>query len=154
MTFSTSSAPGEMRRGYFILTATNATPPNPETITGYSIFYEGALGATAAIAEQTTTPSGGLPRPPAVRHVFDSFELIASQEAQVLIAAAARQQISSNQRDDASEESRQLTSATTQYLDTTSVMMIVVYSLLLIGVLWKFISYMRESPSPRLDETS
>jgi hypothetical protein len=84
MTYSTSSAPSEMRRGYFILTATNVTPPNPETITGYSIFYEGALDATTATAEETTTtPSGGLPRPPAaVRHVFDSFELIPSEEVE------------------------------------------------------------------------
>lgn len=85
---------------------------------------EGALGATTATAEETTR-SGSLPPLPAVRRIVNSFELIASQEAQVLIAAAARQQISSNQRDDAGEESSQLTSATTQYLDTTSAMMII-----------------------------
>ena len=33
MTYSTSSAPNEMRRGYLILTATNVTPPSPATIT-------------------------------------------------------------------------------------------------------------------------
>jgi hypothetical protein len=38
-------------------------------------------------------------------------------------------------------------------LDTTRAM-IAVYLLLVIGVVWKFIRYMRESPSPRLDETS
>jgi hypothetical protein len=54
MTYNSNSTPGEMRRGYFFLTATNVTPPNIETITGYSIFYEGASGATAATAEETT----------------------------------------------------------------------------------------------------
>jgi hypothetical protein len=48
MTYSTASAPDEIRRGYLFLTATNATPPNLETITGYGIFYEGAPGAPAA----------------------------------------------------------------------------------------------------------
>ena len=92
MTYSTSSDPSEMRRGYFILTATNATPPNPETITGYSIFYEGASAATTA--EQTITPSGNLLLPASFRQVFDSFELIASQEAiQVILALIAQEAV-------------------------------------------------------------
>ena len=41
MTYSTNSAPNETRRGYFILTATNATAPNLGTTKGYSVFYEG-----------------------------------------------------------------------------------------------------------------
>jgi hypothetical protein len=86
MNYSTSSAPNEMRIGYFILTATNATPPNPETITGYSIFYEGATAAE----QTTTTPSGNLSLPASLRQVFDSFELMASEEAeQVLLGVLA-----------------------------------------------------------------
>lgn len=41
----------------------------------------------------------------------------------------------------------------TQFIDTTRVM-IIVYSLLVVGVVWKFISYMRENRSSRLDEVS
>jgi hypothetical protein len=153
MTYSTSSATSEMRRGYFILTATNGTPPNLETITGYSIFYESALGGTAAIAKETTPSGSLLLLPPAVRQIVNSFGLIASQEAQALIAATAQQRILSNQIDDAGEEPIQPTSAT-QYLDTTSVMIIIVYSLLVIGVVWKFIRYMIENRNSRLDEIS
>lgn len=102
MTYSTSSALSEMRRGYFILTATNVTPPNPETITGYSIFHEGALGATAA--EQTTTPSGNLLLPASSRQVFDSFELIASEEAVQVILAIIAQQAVGNEPNDQVEE--------------------------------------------------
>jgi hypothetical protein len=106
MTYSTSSAPSEMRRGYFILTATNVTPPNPETITGYSIFYEGALGATTA-AEQTTRPSGNLLLPASLRQVYDSFELLPSEEVEEAVQVILRRyndQISSNQADDAGEQ--------------------------------------------------
>jgi hypothetical protein len=100
--YSTSSAPSEMRRGYFILTATNVTPPNPETITGYSIFYEGALGATAA--EQTTTPSGNLLPPASLRQVFDSFELIASEEAVQTLLGIIAQQAAGNEPNDQVQE--------------------------------------------------
>jgi hypothetical protein len=89
MTYSTSSAPGEMRRGYFILTATNVTPPDTQTITGYSIFYE-STGANAT--EQITTRSGNLLVPSSFRQVTDSFELIASEEGvQALLGAIAQQ---------------------------------------------------------------
>jgi PKD repeat protein len=74
MTYSTNFAPNEIRTGYFILTATAATPRNLGMITGYSIFYEGN-SATAA------TPSGSLAPttlPAPVRQVFDSFELVAA----------------------------------------------------------------------------
>src|SRR5215217_530641 len=99
MTYNTASSPSEMRRGYFILTSTNVTPPNPETITGYSIFYEGASGASAA--EQTTTPSGNLSLPVSFRQVFDSFELIPSEEAdQVILAALDQQQAVGNEPND------------------------------------------------------
>src|SRR5215217_1492776 len=87
---TSASAPNEIREGYFILTATNATHPNVGMTKGYSIFYEGtstaASAATAATIQETTTtvtPSGSLPLPPAaVRQVFDSFELIAAQEVE------------------------------------------------------------------------
>jgi PKD repeat protein len=85
---TSASAPNEIREGYFILTATNATHPNVGMTKGYSIFYEGtstaASAATAATIQETTTvmASGSLPFPPAVRQVFDSFELIAAQEVE------------------------------------------------------------------------
>ena len=78
MTYSTNLDPNETRRGYFILTATAATPRNLGVITGYSIFYEGNF----ADAEETT-PSGSLvptstSLPLPVRQVFDSFQVIAA----------------------------------------------------------------------------
>jgi hypothetical protein len=102
MTYSTNSAPSEMRRGYFILAATPLTSPNLETITGYSIFYEDTSGATAV--EQTTTPTGNLLLPAPFRQVFDSFELIASEEAVQVILAAIGQQAVSNEPNDQLEE--------------------------------------------------
>jgi PKD repeat protein len=74
MTYST--ALNETKRGYFILTATAATPRNLGTMTGYSMFYEG--NSTTA---ETTRPPGSLAPillPAPVRQVFDSFELIAA----------------------------------------------------------------------------
>jgi hypothetical protein len=91
MTYSTTSAPNEIRRGYLFLTATNVTPPNLATITGYGIFYEGAPGAPAARAQQTTpVPPGTVLVPAPVAQAFGSFELIASEEAvQDIVAAIA-----------------------------------------------------------------
>ena len=91
MTYSTSSATNETKRGYFILTATAATPRNLGTMTGYSIFYEGNFTATAT-AEETTRSSissalagpTSTSLPPPVRQVFDSFELIAASTAEPL----------------------------------------------------------------------
>jgi PKD repeat protein len=74
MTYSTNFAPNEVRRGYFILTATAATPRNLGMITGYCIFYEGNSATE-------TTPSGSLAPtllPAPVRQVIDSFELVAA----------------------------------------------------------------------------
>src|SRR5919106_1451590 len=91
MTYSTNFAPNETRTGYFLLTATAATPRNLGTMTGYSIFYEGNSTLTATTAEQGTTISTGstvasptslttsLPSSPPVKQVFDSFELIAAR---------------------------------------------------------------------------
>jgi PKD repeat protein len=106
MTYSTRLDPNEIRRGYFLLTATAATPRNLGTLTGYSIFYEGNFtsGTTApstitnAAGDQITrtsssssssssirsssTSSVSLPTP--VRQVFDSFELVSQSTAEPL----------------------------------------------------------------------
>src|SRR5688572_9133759 len=89
MTYSTNFAPNETRAGYFILTSTNATAPNPGTTKGYSVFYEG--NSTATTTAETTIPSGSLastPLPAPVRQVFDSFELVAAPAAPAAPAAA------------------------------------------------------------------
>ena len=96
MTYRTSaSALNEIRRGYFILAATNGTNPNPGITKGYSIFYEGISTVAVPSTVQTSIPSsGGLPNPPAVvRHVFDSFELIGAPEiiAQDMLATQSQQ---------------------------------------------------------------
>jgi plastocyanin len=83
MTYTTNFAPNETRTGYFISTATDATPRNLGMITGYGIFYEGG-NSTASGVETTTTSAGNLAPPSlpaAVRQVFDSFELIAAPQA-------------------------------------------------------------------------
>ncbi|HWS20879.1 MAG TPA: hypothetical protein VN239_09330 [Nitrososphaera sp.] len=107
MTYSTASAPDEIRRGYLFLTATNATPPNLETITGYGIFYEGAPGAPAARAQQTTpVPPGLVVVPAPVAQAFGSFELMASEEAvqDIVGAIAARQAVSIEPNDQAEDD--------------------------------------------------
>jgi PKD repeat protein len=106
MTYSTASAPNEIREGYFISTATNTTAPYPGITKGYSIFYEGnstttvAGTATPATIQQTTTSTPSIrlgaptlpPLPIAVQQVFDSFELIATPEvAQEMLAAQSEQ---------------------------------------------------------------
>src|SRR5215217_7510717 len=85
MTYSTNLAPNETRIGYFILTATAATPRNLGMITGYSIFYEGN-----SVIETVSSGSSVAPPPPpfpaAARQVFGSFELIAAAPAEPLRA--------------------------------------------------------------------
>jgi PKD repeat protein len=79
MTYSTNFATNETRTGYFVLTATAATPRNLGTVTGYSVFYEGDNSAATA---DTTTLSGSLvptSLPAPARQVFDSFELVAAR---------------------------------------------------------------------------
>jgi hypothetical protein len=78
MRYSTSVDPDETRAGYFLLTATDATAPNQGMTKGYSVFYEGDPTTTATGAEITTPGASSQPLPPAVRQVFDSFELIAA----------------------------------------------------------------------------
>ena len=91
MTYSTNFAPNEIRTGYFISTATNATTPNPGTTKGYSVFYEGNstnTNTTATTAAEITTATAAasgsllspLLLPPAVGQVIDSFELLAAPE--------------------------------------------------------------------------
>lgn len=88
MTYRLDSAPNEIRTGYFMLIATNVTPRNLGTITGYSIFYEGIPKGAATVTATTaitkgpsglaSSPTTMLPVP--VRQVFGSFELIAGKE--------------------------------------------------------------------------
>ena len=106
MTYSTASAPNEIRRGYLFLTATNVTPPNLATITGYGIFYEGAPGAPAARAQQTTPVSPGIVVVPApVAQAFGSFELIASEEAvQDIVGAVAAGEAARIEANDQAED--------------------------------------------------
>jgi PKD repeat protein len=85
MTYSTTSTPNETRRGYFLSTATNATPRNLGMTTGYALFYEG--NSTAA---ETTTASSSLPPPAPVIQVFNSVELIAGEEVEQAVVAALR----------------------------------------------------------------
>ena len=77
MTYSTNFAPNETRTGYYMLTATAATPRNLGDITGYSIFYEGDPTTPASSASETATTPSTSPTP-VVGQVFGSFELIAA----------------------------------------------------------------------------
>ena len=100
------SSPNQIREGYFILTATNTTYPNVGMTKGYSVFYEGTSTVAAAVAtiQETTaaatttttpTPSGSLEPtlfPALVRHMFESFQLIAAPEViQGMLAAQSQQ---------------------------------------------------------------
>jgi hypothetical protein len=76
MTYNTASAPNEIREGYFILTATNATQPNVGMTKGYSIFYEGTSTAAGEITSTSSSLSSSLPL--ALGQVFGSFELVAA----------------------------------------------------------------------------
>ena len=109
ITYSTDSAPNEMRTGYLFLTASNATPPN-ELITGYSIFYERASGGTELGAEETTQSARLQPAAsPAAAQILASFELIASEEVAQSISDVIAQQAAANnepngQLEDTAEE--------------------------------------------------
>ena len=89
MTYTTaSSAPNETKRGYFLLTATNATAPDLGVTKGYSVFYEGNyISAETRSANSSAAPT---PLPEALRQVFGSFELVTAAAA---AAAAAATQI-------------------------------------------------------------
>ena len=84
MTYTTaSSAPDEIRTGYFISTATNSTSPDVGMPTGYTVFYE---GRSLSVAELTIGFGSLSSLPPAVKQVFDSFELLAAPEVEQAIA--------------------------------------------------------------------
>jgi hypothetical protein len=87
MIYSTNFAPTEIRLGYLLSTATDATSPNIGTTKGYTIFYES--GSDAA---EITPAAGSLsPLPPIpVGQVFDSFELIVSPEVSQAVAQGAQ----------------------------------------------------------------
>jgi hypothetical protein len=91
MTYSTNFAPNDIRTGYFISTATNATTPNPGTTKGYSVFYEGnstntnTTATTAAEITSTSDNLSSLPLTP-VRQIFDSFELLVAPEVAQAVA--------------------------------------------------------------------
>ena len=81
VSYTTASAPNEVRNGYFILTFTNATTPNQGTAKGYSVFYEGNTSSAAipGITRTSATSSGLLaptPLPPTAKQILDSFELL------------------------------------------------------------------------------
>ena len=100
MTYTTDSAPNEVKRGYFISTVTNATPQNMGTITGYSIFYEGN-SAAEAVSSGSLTPTTQLAG--AAGEVFDSFELVAAEGiAQAVAAAQATQTDQTQENNDES----------------------------------------------------
>src|SRR5918999_6611924 len=92
MIYSTASAPDEVRRGYFISAATNATSPNLGLTKGYSVFYEDnsndttSAAAVPDITRTTAAASAGslasMPLPLPVKQVFDSFELIVAPEVE------------------------------------------------------------------------
>src|SRR5215216_21791 len=83
ITYNTAIAPNETRSGYLISTATNATAPNPGITKGYTMFYEGS----SVSAAEPTIGFGSLRQlPPAVKQVFDSFELIAAPEVAQALA--------------------------------------------------------------------
>ena len=86
MTYSTAIATNEARSGYLISTASNATAPTPGMTKGYTIFYEGS----SVSAAEPTIGFGSLRQlPPAVKQVFDSFQLIAAPEVAQALAQQA-----------------------------------------------------------------
>jgi hypothetical protein len=92
ITYGTNFAPNEIRRGYFVTTATNATAPNPGDIKGYSVFYEGNSTATNATTTAIVTPaSTSLPAPTQIAQVFDSFELLLAPELVQVLALQTAQ---------------------------------------------------------------
>src|SRR5918999_1893918 len=107
ITYGTNFAPNEIRRGYFVTTATNATAPNPGDIKGYSVFYEGIPTATNATttAAIVTPASTSLPAPTQIAQVFDSFELLLAPElAQVLALQTAQSAETAEDEEDAEAE--------------------------------------------------
>ncbi|MDQ4050048.1 MAG: PKD domain-containing protein [Thermoproteota archaeon] len=99
ITYSTNLDPYEIKTGYFISTATDATTRNLGMITGYGIFYEGTstLSASSPLPSSASVPdeedvltaiSSMLPPEP-VSEVFNTFELIAGADIVQAIAQDA-----------------------------------------------------------------
>ncbi len=118
MTYSTNIAPAEIRRGYLISTATNATPSNLGMITGYAIFYEG----TSTGAAEMTPKSNNSSIPPVVKQILDSFELIVAPEVeQALLASLSAQAAEESQASAAEEEPTNSLTAEINSNDTEAV---------------------------------
>jgi hypothetical protein len=100
MTYTTNFAPDEIKKGYFISTATDATPHNLGTITGYSIFYEGSSAANIVTSDSLSPTTALLPP---VRQVFDSFELIPTEEVTPEAAQTDQTQETDENNDDDDE---------------------------------------------------
>jgi PKD repeat protein len=100
MTYKTPLAPAEIRQGYLISTATNATPRNLGMITGYAIFYEGSSAGTAEI----TPTSDNSSIPPVVKQILDSFELIVAPEVEQALLASLSAQAAEEEAQAAAEE--------------------------------------------------
>ena len=100
MTYTTaSSAPNETKRGYFLLTATNATAPDLGVTKGYSVFYEGNyISAETRSANSSAAPT---PLPEALRQVFGSFELVTAAAAATQIEPPTVEIIASDTEDTA-----------------------------------------------------
>jgi hypothetical protein len=99
ITYTTNDDPNDVKTGYFISTATDATAHSPGTITGYSIFYEGN-SAAETVASDSLAPT--TQQASAVNQVFDSFELIIAPEeaAQPVTAPQAAQTQQTEENDD------------------------------------------------------
>jgi hypothetical protein len=104
MRYSTNATPDETRRGYFILTATNATTPNLGATKGYSVFYEGNDTSTTTSGAEITTAAASLPPPPSIAQVFDSFELIAAAEIAQALAEEAAEDVDDEDDDNGAED--------------------------------------------------
>jgi hypothetical protein len=101
ITYTTASAPDEIRTGYLISTATNSTEPNVGMTKGYTVFYEG----NPVSAAELTIGFGSLSlMPPPVKQVFDSFELIAAPEVQQAITQQAAEAAEAVEGDDGESE--------------------------------------------------
>ena len=100
MTYTTASSapPGETKRGYFLLTATNATAPDLGVTKGYSVFYEGNNVSAETSSANSSAPT---PLPEAARQVFGSFELVTAAAAATQIEPLTVEIIASDTEDTA-----------------------------------------------------
>ena len=82
MTYGPNLAPDETRRDISLSTATDATPRNLGTMTGYGVFYEGNAPSHDAATRTNNAPIWhftSITNTP-VGQVFDSFEIVAHQK--------------------------------------------------------------------------